>query len=71
MTTHRSTQPARVRRFEVWLDKNVIGTEPSVEIVEMPEDASDAECNEACSDALETMISNELDTGWRELNDDE
>lgn len=56
-----------MRRFKVWLDKNVVGAMPSCEIVEMPDDATDADCQEACSDALQTMISNELDTGWREL----
>lgn len=33
----------------------------------MPAEASDEECQEACSDCLQTMIANELDTGWEEI----
>ena len=55
------------RRFRVWLDVQVPGKDPSYELVEMPATATDKECNEACADALDTMISNELDTGWDEL----
>jgi hypothetical protein len=56
-----------MRRFEVYLDVQVPGKEASVEIVEMPDSATDAECEEACRECLDTMIANELDTGWREL----
>jgi hypothetical protein len=56
-----------MRRFEVYLDVQVVGKEASVEIVEMPDSATDAECDEACRECLDTMIGNELDTGWREL----
>lgn len=33
----------------------------------MPDDATDAACEEACQECLDTMIGNELDTGWYEL----
>lgn len=56
-----------MRRFKVWLDKMVPGVTASYEAVEMPADATDAECEEACKDTLDVMISNELDTGWEEL----
>lgn len=56
-----------MRRFEVWLDKCVPGCERSVVVVELPNDATDAECGEACESTLQTMIANELDTGWNEL----
>jgi hypothetical protein len=63
--------PKKTRRFEVWLDVNVCGKEASSEIIEMPADATDEECQEACLDCLDTMIENELDTGWREIPPDE
>ena len=55
------------RRFRVWLDRNVIGSEPSYEIVELPLGATEDEIYAACSDCLDTMIANELDTGWEEI----
>jgi hypothetical protein len=56
-----------MRRFRVWLDKNLAGSEPTYETVEMPDSATDAECRSACAECLDTMISNDLDTGWEEL----
>lgn len=56
-----------MRRFEVWLDRGVPGMNPETEIVEVPDDATEDDVHEACSDALDTMVSNLLDTGWREL----
>lgn len=56
-----------MRRFRVWLDVQVPGKEPSEEIIELPDSASNAKCDEACADCLETMIANELDTGWEEI----
>lgn len=35
--------------------------------VELPDTATDAECDKACGDVLDTMIANELDTGWNEI----
>lgn len=54
----------------VYLDKNIAGCEPIEEIIEMPFDATDKECQEECENCLNTMISNELDTGWNEIEDD-
>lgn len=68
MTAAKKKRP---RRFEVWLDKQVVGARASVEVVEMAPGATDKECEEACKECLETMIGNELDTGWRELAEDE
>lgn len=56
-----------MRRFEVWLDKCVPRCERSVVSVELPDTATDAECDKACGDVLDTMIANELDTGWNEI----
>ena len=33
----------------------------------MPDSATDKECEEACSEACEIIISNEFDTGWNEI----
>ena len=56
-----------MRKFKVWLDKNVVGLDPSEEIIEFPDHYSDKECERDCADLLDTMISNELDTGWEEI----
>lgn len=56
-----------MRRFEVYLDKQVAGSEPSVEILEFDDDATDEEIQEECAECLQTMIGNELDTGWNEV----
>lgn len=60
-----------MRRFRVWLDVQVSGKDSVEETIEMPDDATDEECREACLDCLDAMISNELDTGWSELGVDE
>ena len=60
-----------MRYFVVWLDKNTVGCEPVRELIEFPDDATDEECNEACADCLDTLIANELDTGWDELTQEE
>lgn len=53
----------RKRTFVVYLDRQVVGCEASEEevTVEAGEDA-----DAVCGDVLQTMISNELDTGWYE-----
>ena len=56
-----------MRRFRVWLDRQVPGLSASEEVCEMPDDATDKECEEACADVLQVMIGNELDTGWEEI----
>jgi len=38
--------------------------------IEMPDNATDEECEEACADALDTLIGNEFDTGWNEVMPD-
>jgi hypothetical protein len=60
-----------VRRFVVWVDRQIPGDDGDKEIVEMPDDATDAECDAECLDCMETMISNSLDTGWQELKEGE
>lgn len=55
-----------MRVFRVWLDRQVPGCDPYEETIEMPDDATDEECDDACRDCLDTMIGNHLDTGWNE-----
>lgn len=55
------------RKFRVWLNKNVPGTKV-VEIVIELDGVSSEDCAEACQAALETLIANELDTGWTEIS---
>lgn len=59
-----------MRLFRVWIDVQVPGKEASVETLELPDSYSDTQCDEACAACLETMISNELDTGWEEVSDE-
>lgn len=53
-----------MRRFVVWAEIRKSEVE-----IEMPDNATDEECEAACSDALETMIGNG-DTGWNEVHED-
>jgi hypothetical protein len=58
----------KTRHFAVWLDKNVVGADESGLIVEVsPGEDADV----VCADALDILISNELDTGWREATEDD
>jgi hypothetical protein len=56
-----------MRKFRVWLDVQVAGKDPEEEILEFPNDATEEQIREACSECLDTMIANELDTGWDEI----
>ena len=56
-----------MRRFRVWLDVQISGEEAKEEIVEMPDDATDKECQEKCKGCLEDMIATYLETGWNEI----
>jgi hypothetical protein len=55
-----------MRRFKVWI-RYVSLRSREYEILEMSDDASDRQCDEACRDCLDTMIANNLKTGWEEL----
>lgn len=60
---------SKPRRFEVWIDKGICGADTITEIVEMPAGSTDEECEKACASMLDTMIGNELDTGWQEIEE--
>ncbi|MDO8641894.1 MAG: hypothetical protein Q7R33_10250 [Nitrosarchaeum sp.] len=60
-----------MKRYLVFLDKNVIGVETTQEILEFEDDASQEKIEDACADCLDTLIGNELDTGWNELTEEE
>lgn len=55
-----------MRRFEVWLNRCVPGVDSTVEVIEMPDDATDEECEQACRECLHDMIGSLLDTGWND-----
>lgn len=61
----------KVRRFEVWLDKNVPGCEPHTVIVEFENGESDKEIEAELIDNLNVLISNHIDSGWREIESSE
>lgn len=52
-----------MRRFQVFLDDDEV-------FIELPDTASDAECEWECKDALETLIANTCDSGWNEVDAD-
>ncbi len=56
-----------MRKFRVFLDKKVPGVKPAEEILEFEDDIKDDHIEEICSDCLDFMISNEIDSGWSEL----
>lgn len=56
-----------MRKFIVYLDKGCVGRSPIEETIELPDSATDEECDEACRDCLQTMIGNEIDSGWHEV----
>jgi len=56
-----------MRRFEVYIDHGVAGMDPITEILEFPNNATEAQIEADCAACLETMISNELDSGWNEI----
>ncbi len=56
-----------MRRFEVWLDVQVAGKETYFEYLEFDDNVPQEEIDKQCAECLETMIANELDTGWGEL----
>lgn len=56
-----------MRKFEVFLDKKLAGVDQTTEIIEFPDDASDKEIEETCNEVLQSMIENELYTGWDEI----
>lgn len=56
-----------MRRFIVYVDVNLAGTEAYRALVELPDNASPADVERSCSDTLSTLIENNLDCGWDEL----
>lgn len=55
------------RRFEIWLDKQVSGCETTTEIIEVEDGLTEPEIEAILQENLDVMISNEIDSGWREL----
>lgn len=57
-----------MRTFKVWLRSAHYGRNipTETETIEMPDDATDAECDKACRECLEAMIGNTCETGWEE-----
>lgn len=53
----------------MWLDVQVPSKETRYEYIEMPNDATDDQCWEACNEYLQYMISDELNIGWDEIKE--
>lgn len=56
------------RRFEVWVDKRMAGVEAVTEVVIVP---AGEDADEWCKDVWDTLVGNEIDSGWRELTEGE
>lgn len=53
------------RKFYVWAE-----VRESSCVIEMPDDATDEECDAECVDALDSLIGGG-DTGWNQVTDEE
>lgn len=51
-----------MRKFDIWVENDT-------ETLEMPDTATDAECEAACRDILEVMLGN-IDSGFNEIKED-
>jgi hypothetical protein len=60
-----------MRKFVVFLNKKVARCSQTEQILEFEDNASDEEIEEACQDCLDTMIENDLYTGWDEIFEDD
>lgn len=58
-----------MRRFKVWIDCDHAASDGHEDIVEMPDNATDEECDAECHDALDALLGNHYDTGWNEITE--
>lgn len=56
-----------MRRFRLWVDKQVPQLEPIDRVIELPDDATDHEVECAVDDALTDLMCENVDSGWEEL----
>jgi hypothetical protein len=56
-----------MRKFLIYLDKQVMGEKPIEQTVEFDDDMTPEDIEEACADILNDMIGSNLDTGWHEV----
>jgi hypothetical protein len=54
----------RPRRFAVYLDKRLAGCDPIAVVVDV---AAGEDADEICGETLDSLIENELYTGWSEV----
>lgn len=59
----------KVRRFEVWANCGHYDRDRT--ILEFDNKATDEEIEAECADACDTLVGNNFDTGWRELEPNE
>jgi len=60
-----------MKKFLIWVDKQVHNTEPINEIVFFEDGTSDEEIEESCEEIINSIIQNEIDAGFVELEDDD
>lgn len=55
-----------MRKFRIWLLVDKCSAENQEITIELPNDLSDEEIEEACQDAFDSLVGN-LDGGWEEF----
>lgn len=68
MATKKRLYAPNTRKFLVYLDRKVPGEAPAGVIVEVQ---PDEDPDEACKEALDSLIENELYTGWNEATEED
>lgn len=56
-----------MRRFRIWVDKQVPNLTPAERTIELPDDATDHEVECALDDAITDFICDQVDSGWEEV----
>jgi len=56
-----------MKKYLIYLNKQVVGEASIEETVEFDDDMTAEEIEEACADILNDMIASHLDTGWHEV----
>lgn len=56
-----------MRRFRIWVDKQVENVKPVERFIELPDDVTDHEVECAIDDAITDLVCEETDSGWQEI----
>lgn len=60
-----------MKKFLIWVDKQIPNVEPINQIAFFDDDMSDEEIEESCEEIINTIIQDEIDAGFVELEEDD